>query len=481
VNRLPLALLIVFGAAWANAAQAGERPGAQRTCAGVYSDDLTVLARRVRDFERDPHNQYSYCLRTAAVYECLSYASDGSMRRARKPAIAHGTGFAWRGSGGETYLLTNDHVATWPTVTDEEHPIEGVPAGCKRVSETVRIVDNEDDGYEANDIPLTLVVSDPLTDVAVLKTRSALRTIPYRIGRSADLRIGNVVVVHGFPLGVFAATNVGKVVNANDHDTDREWDHVDFVIDALVSSGNSGSPVLALSCRTGEYELVGIYHAGYVHGSALNIAVGIDQLRDLMTLFKRSARLDEGGAGRFDMAERKLLQDSLASLAATLFFSFGPFTASVRALPDGALWFEVYSRHFPRSDERLMMFEDLPGETAGRIYLGNRRGLRSVDRAALDADGRSQLERVLGRLRGAAAATVRLRATNVLSKQGETRRKALTRLRERQSATERDAAQLLGDLSERLGPRLEDKAMTALEAIAPPELGTPARATTPGE
>ena len=33
----------------------------------------------------------------------------------------------------------------------------------------------------------------------------------------------------------------------HDHDDYGEWDHDDFVVDALLSAGNSGSPVLAVS------------------------------------------------------------------------------------------------------------------------------------------------------------------------------------------------------------------------------------------
>ena len=48
-----------------------------------------------------------------------------------------------------------------------------------------------------------------------------------------------------------------------DRDQEQGWDHVDFVVDALLSEGNSGSPVLAASCKSRELELVGVYHAGY--------------------------------------------------------------------------------------------------------------------------------------------------------------------------------------------------------------------------
>jgi serine protease Do len=126
------------------------------------------------------------------------------------------------------------------------------------VFESLKVVDDQDDGYEANDISLTRVVASAALDVAILRTHAPLKIMPYRVGRSAALRVGNVVAVHGFPLGAFRATNVGKVINTYDHDTSNDWDHVDFVTDAQLSAGNSGSPVLAVSCKTGEYELVGV-------------------------------------------------------------------------------------------------------------------------------------------------------------------------------------------------------------------------------
>ena len=53
-------------------------------------------------------------------------------------------------------------------------------------------------------------------------------------------------------------------------DSERGWNHADFVVDALLNAGNSGSPVFAVSCRTSEPELVGIYHAGYTDAATLN-------------------------------------------------------------------------------------------------------------------------------------------------------------------------------------------------------------------
>ena len=144
--------------------------------------------------------------------------------------------------GQETYLLTNEHVAVWPEVTDARNRVTGVSDGCKRVEARLRIVHDERDEEEVGQIPLKLVAADARLDAAVLKAPQPLSVLPYRIGRSAALRQGNAVEVRGFPLGLLHAVNTGKVVNPYDHDVEQGWDHVDFVVDALLSRGQLGQP-----------------------------------------------------------------------------------------------------------------------------------------------------------------------------------------------------------------------------------------------
>jgi len=117
-------------------------------------------------------------------------------------------------------------------------------------------VRDERDDFEPGQIVLTRVAVDPLLDAAILKTNQKLTIIPFRVGKSAGLRQGNMVEVRGFPLGVMQAVSSGKVVNPYDRDQEQGWDHVDFVIDALLSEGNSGSPVLAVSCDIRDAESI---------------------------------------------------------------------------------------------------------------------------------------------------------------------------------------------------------------------------------
>ncbi len=450
-------------------------PPAGPYCSGEYADDLAALSTRAREFDQQ-QRPYTYCVRSAAVYECPSYAPDGSLRRTRRKVSAHGTAFGYRQQAGDTLLVTNDHVAEWPAVTSEEHPVEDVPPGCRRVSDNLRIVESESDGYEGDDVALSRVVSDPALDVAVLKAKTTLPVVPWKIGHSAALRERNVVDVRGFPLGVLRANNVGKVVSAYDHDEEKDWDHDDFVIDALLSPGNSGSPVFAISCRTGEFELVGVYHAGYTKGAALNVVVGVDQLRNLLTTLKRpvtSARADP--AAGLDPAERAAVFTGAGS-AEEPFFPFGSLVARVRARADGALVFELMGKDFPVLSGPVLVLEDLPSgdETfgrLGRLWAGNGQGLREVSHAALDSEGQALAAKLLEALRRDALLAARHRSAarhGVSSRQRFQEVARLERSLRRSSSSRQDLALAAAELAERLCPGTVEAPGTLAEALALP-------------
>src|SRR6185503_17444610 len=166
----------------------------QKSCTGEYAEDLSARSPRARSIE-SATSAYSYAVRTSATYECVSYGIDGNLRKSRSTARAYGTAFGYRRDGADTLLLTNEHVAEWPAVTDDDHAVEGVASGCKKISDALRIVDDDHDDYAADDIPLTRVVVDPVLDVAILRAHARLEIIPWRIGKSSALVARNVVQV----------------------------------------------------------------------------------------------------------------------------------------------------------------------------------------------------------------------------------------------------------------------------------------------
>jgi serine protease Do len=456
-------------------------PPPQPFCSGAYADDFGALSATARDFDHHPEATFSYCTRNVAVYECLSYAADGAVRRERKRARMHGTAFAYRRQGEDTLLLTNDHVAAWPNVTDAQHTVDGVPAGCKKVSESLALVDDERDAYARDDIPVSLVVTDPALDAAVLKARAPLQVMRWKVGNSAALRERNVVEVRGFPLGAFRATNVGKVISAHDHDDEGVWNHDDFVTDALLSAGNSGSPVLAISCATGEYELVGLFHAGYTGGSALNVVIGIDQVRDLMTTLKRAAPTADATAP-LDRTARDRLTAALADHE-QLAFPFGGQIAVAYARTDGTIFYSLYPKDYPFSVDPMLVMEDLTTSdestfgSPGGIWFGSARGLKGYERATLDSDAQTLLASLLRALRADVVAHVAYRHTaeDASTRQLSDRLRSTMRVLQKTSAGRADLVQAIGEEAERLSPQAPDRGLRLADLLA-----TPSRPTADG-
>ena len=383
-------------------------------------------------------------------------ALDGELQHSRTTTTEHGTAFAYKRQGDATLLLTNEHVAEFPTVTGASHRLSDVPSGCKKVSESTSIVDNDTDDYERDDIRLSRVAVDVSLDAAVLKAPVALPLMPWKIGRSAALKERNVVMVRGFPLGVFRATSVGKVTSAFDHDEYKDWDHNDFAIDALLSEGNSGSPVFAISCRTGEFELVGLFHAAYSRGQALNVAISIDQLREFMDDFAHPKQKN---------ADVVLDNTARQSVAADIthwpepFFALGSLPAVVRLRADQALIFEVFGAGFPMQNGPLLVLEDLPPRgnsgfgNLGRVWVGDEMGLRPYQRAELDAETQSDLSKILDVLRRDALGAFAYKRLTVDAASSRINYETFSRREKRLNAiaaAQRDSSQLVKDVASRL-------------------------------
>lgn len=385
MHRVRALVLLALAAPALAADPEGRLPAAGPLCSGEYSDFLNAMRPENRAFEASPEAAYTYCIRDVTTYEHIYYAKGGKIRKQYIRHISHGTGFAYKVKDGEWYLATNQHVVEGPEVTDDDHVVDGVPTGSRKVREVLKIVRNESDDYEAGMIPLTKVLSDEALDVAVVKTRHPLRLMPYRIGHSAALKVGNVVQVRGFPLGVFAAANTGKVISTGQMDHDRAWNHEDFAVDALLNPGNSGSPVFAVSCKTGELELVGIYHAGYTNAQGLNVVISIDQLRDVLENLKvpHHDAMVVGDAP----ADRVATVAALEKLGAPIIIPFGDRAVRVEVERErGAVKFSLYDADWPLSTRMHLVIVDADKEysTPSALQLPQRFGDAEIDWDKLD-------------------------------------------------------------------------------------------------
>lgn len=438
-----------------------------------YSDSFLPLREDVRMFERDPANRYTYCVRNVATYECLSYGSEGAVEHKTHRSTAYGTAFAYQHDGDETRLLTNEHVISWPSVTDSAHGVEGVPSGCKLVSQKLHIVDNEDDEYAEDDIPLKRVVDDRALDAAVVQAKGKLRLLPYRMGRSSALSTGDVVIVRGFPLGVFAAYNTGKIINTLDEDRYKHWDHADFIVDAQLSNGNSGSPVLALNRRTGEYELMGVFHASYTRASSLNAVVAIEQLRELMFQLKAGAKPVSimGAEPLSDVALRRRLQRTQTDRSGVPFVRLGSLLVQIQAIGE-TLLFQVFSKDFPVDDRRIVVLQDVVATegkgTLQTVWFGGDRGYQECAAANLDPGSTTIVRRVLQRLHDLASSTLSYRSYLSHAPDSQQSLKQRSRLQKtlaQAAVRDSELAQQLQELAEDKSPPSTKSAISLHEVL----------------
>jgi len=169
----------------------------------------------------------------------------------------------------EGYLVTNYHV----------------------VADATEIRVQLADGRFANPIK---VGDDPETDIAVLKVDlGVLPAIP--MGRSSELRIGDVVLAIGNPYGLTKTVTHG-IVSATGRGLLGLMTFENFIqTDAAINEGNSGG---ALINSTGE--LVGINTAVLAQDAGtegISFAIPVDLVRGVVDEIKRNGRVIRGWVG----------------------------------------------------------------------------------------------------------------------------------------------------------------------------------------
>ena len=189
---------------------------------------------------------------------------------------SHGSGLVFTSDG---YLLTNSHV---------------VRAGRAAAPRGSRVAVALGDGSEAG---AEWVGDDPDTDLAVLRvvggsTSSTLATAP--LGRSADVRRGEIAIAIGNPLG-FEHTVTAGIVSALGRSmratTGRLIPDV-IQTDAALNPGNSGGPLL-----NSRGEVIGVNTAIVRGAQSLCFAVAIDTASWVIPQLLRHGRVRRGYLG----------------------------------------------------------------------------------------------------------------------------------------------------------------------------------------
>ncbi len=173
------------------------------------------------------------------------------MPEMRQQVSSVGSGFVMHEAG---YIVTNAHV----------------------VDRSIDLRVSFADGSE-NDA--TVVVSDPVHDLAILRIEPDRPLKPIPLGRSDDLMPGETAIAIGNPLGEHHTVTAG-IVSALHRRIEASADAVyeDLIqTDAAINPGNSGGPLLNI-----RGELIGINTAIRAGAENIGYAIPVDQLRALV-------------------------------------------------------------------------------------------------------------------------------------------------------------------------------------------------------
>jgi S1-C subfamily serine protease len=208
--------------------------------------------------ERDALDAYSRVV-TAVAEAVLPSVASLRVRTRRGPGA------------GSAVVLTDDGF-----LLTSAHVVDGATGG------TAGFTDGTETGFD-------MVGTDPLSDLAVLRTRAA-GPAPARLGDAAGLRVGQLVVAVGNPLGLEGSVTAGVVSGLGRSLPTRAGATVrvvDDVIqtDAALNPGNSGGALVDSAGR-----VVGVNTA--VAGVGLGLAVPIhDTTRRIIGALMRDGRV----------------------------------------------------------------------------------------------------------------------------------------------------------------------------------------------
>jgi S1-C subfamily serine protease len=196
-----------------------------------------------------------------------------------------GDSFFGFGGGGGTALGSGFVVDKAGHVVTNYHVVEG--------ADEVEVNFSDEDN-----IPATVVGTDPSTDIAVLKIDAQARALtPLPLGGSNAIRVGDPVVAIGNPFGLERTVTAGIVSALQRQIQAPNGYTIDEVIqtDAPINQGNSGGPLL-----NAKGEVIGV-NSQIESESGGNVGIGfavpIDTVKEVVSQVLQNGKVEHAYLG----------------------------------------------------------------------------------------------------------------------------------------------------------------------------------------
>ncbi|MDH6676274.1 putative serine protease PepD [Rhodococcus sp. LBL1] len=227
--------------------------------------------------------------------------------------------------------------------------------------------------------PASLVGTDPISDIAVIKVQGKTDLTPIELGSSDGVQVGEQVVAIGSPLGL-AGTVTSGIVSALDRpvSTSGESGNQNTVIDAIqtdaaINPGNSGGALVNMNGQ-----LIGINTAiataGGQGGSiGLGFAIPVDQARRVADELVKTGKATQAIIGVQVSAKESTGGAPIVDVTPG-----GP--ADKAGIPKGAVVTKVDDRVVTTGDSLIAAIRShAPGDTVKVTYKDSAGNTKTVD------------------------------------------------------------------------------------------------------